>query len=87
VSTRAGLDASPKPNNILQNVQDKIPVRQRNRKREARVLPQPRLAKRSAIQPNTEKMGFYAGLRLWNVLNGIPCSINDLSSFPVDQIR
>jgi len=30
VSTRANFAASPKPNNILQNVHDKIPARHRN---------------------------------------------------------
>ena len=48
--------------------------------------PQLRLAKRSAIQANAEKTGIYAGLRFWNVLNGSPCAINDLSYFPVNQI-
>lgn len=49
-------------------------------------VPQPRLGKRSAVQANTEKTGIYAGFRFWDILNGIPCAINDLSYFPVNQI-
>jgi hypothetical protein len=51
-----------------------------------RIQPRLRLAKRSAIQADSKKTGFFAGLRRWAELDTIPIALNDLSLIPVAQV-